>query len=596
MELLTAHIDTTDSVHDVQVGWQQFGTDRIRDGWASAFSGEDFLASDPVEVGKLISRIKQNYLGKVQYLRLGDEFPFAQGLPFKRIVKLLRDSTNGMIEVAPFTVDSGAGWFGESLPNANEFNFEGARKGWVDTSLYADPKMIFHDPYCIENLLPLPRRTGDVTNLLQWEQSFMPSNFSNHYTAEWYLKLVQYRALPLYLEANRRGRRWTERQGNNTKYGICWEAGAHPEVQNGALTFLTLRPPTGAEMKVTGHLAASCGSAGMILYLLGNPGPGGSGPNGGIMTSNGSHDSMYYTTFIGDAKGRVWLGIKERYDTVRKLIPIMRKYGTTLMKAKRLGDWQASEMLLAPDASLPFVGASLRTIDDAGRTDPFHPIDDNTDTLFVGEWPIQEQVADTTNRTFVHIAVWVDTSGNKSDTLLYITNMRTDDSYVPLTNGVSTLDRRLVTMQMKADHFISDVLDTTSAQTFDRGIIKTRCVHAGDPLKLLLLPGDGILVRLEKAQCDPEATPTQETVNFTTTPNPSTGEMSFTFTLPDDGPATLTLHDVIGREVAEVCRNKVLPAGRQTLWYSATSLPNGNYYARLTFNNVEHTIRIVVVH
>jgi hypothetical protein len=425
----------------------------------------------------------------------------------------------------------------------------------------------------------------------------MPSNQFNEYTPDRYLKRMQYRALRPYLETNRRGRRWTERQGNNTKYGLCWQAGAHPELENNAMTFRSHRPPTGAEMKVTGHLAASCGSSGMILYLLHNPQPGRTGPNGGVMLSDGSHDSMYYTTFIGNVKGRIWLGMKERYDSVRKLIPVLRAYGTTLLYAKRLGDWQASEMFFAPD-DLPFVPMSVRSLDDASRIDQFHPTNAATPAVFTepASWPLLPFVADTANRTFVHTSVWIDTLGNRSDTLLYITNMRTDDSYLPRSNTVSTQDRRLITLQLKADHFIADVFDTTSAQTQDRGIIRSRCVHAGDKLKVLLPPGEGVLVRLKEARCEPEPTVSTDRIHFTSTPNPTFGQMSFTFKLPEDSHVTLTLHDVVGREVATVCKHELLTAGWQTLWHVNTLLSNGSYYARLKFNDFEQTLQVIVLH
>jgi hypothetical protein len=88
MELLTAHINSTDhNVGDV-------GYVNIDSGEASAFSAEDFLAPTPTELGKLVSKIKQNYLGHVNYIYIGDEFPSMLGLSFKRLVKMMHDSTN----------------------------------------------------------------------------------------------------------------------------------------------------------------------------------------------------------------------------------------------------------------------------------------------------------------------------------------------------------------------------------------------------------------------------------------------------------------------------------------------------------------------
>jgi hypothetical protein len=501
MELMTAHIDRSDSELEVQVGWNQFGTDRIAQGWASAFSAEDFLAPNPVELGKLVSRIKHQYLGRVNYVRIGDEFPFGFGLPFKRLVKLMRDSTAdslsrrkgmGRIEIVPFTVDSGTGWFGKSLPNAHEFNFEGARKGWVDTNLYADPKMIFFDPYKVEGKFPLPKRTINAENLTHWENASMPSIYNNHYSREAYLKMAQYTEFREYLEANRIDRRWTERQGNHTKYAICWQAGAHPMIIRDDLpatpdtfAFTQLRPPTGPEMKVTGHLATSCGSAGLMLYLLLNPGASGEGPNGGVMKNDGTHDSMYFTLFTGDRGKRIWMGFKERYDTVQKLIPILKQYGTVLMEAKRIGDWTAAELPHLDSSiasSMPFVN-SITAFDD----------------LFVPDrlsMDLANGKPDSSNRTFVHVSEWIDTVGGKADTLLYITNMRTDDSY-GVTEVPSTIDRRYVTLKLKRQHYVVDMMQPN---VLPRMNSKLRTPFVGTPngytLNVRLLPGDGILVKL----------------------------------------------------------------------------------------------------
>src|SRR5947209_4881802 len=97
--------------------------------------------------------------------------------------------------------------------------------------------------------------------------------------------------------------------------------------------------------------------------------------------------------------------------------------------------------------------------------------------------------------------MWLDTSAaakvNHSDTLLYITNMRTDDSYDTM-EVPTTIDRRLITMRLKRPHVIMDVADTNGGQ-LDNGKIWTPYVGANDPedsLKLYLLAGDGILIRL----------------------------------------------------------------------------------------------------
>jgi hypothetical protein len=514
MEVMTNHIDSSST----DINAYPNGYPSVVSGEAGANSAVDYLAPNPVELNKLVSRIKKDYMGHVNYVRIGDEFSIAHGLPFKRLVKLMQDSTQGAIEVVPYTVDSGTSWLGGSgIPNVHEYSFEGTRRGWVDSNLYADPKMVFYDPYVLNWKVPLPKRINtalsDTGSLRSWESQFLPNindtdAFSRKYSPYDYLIRSQYLAYRNYLGANRRGRRWVERQNNGSKFGLDWQAGAGPNsFKNGSsyfIAFTGLRPPTGPEMKVTGHLSASCGSSGLLLYFLANYSPGGgNAENGGVMAGDGTHDSMYYSTTVKIKNGpsdtliagRLWMGFKERYDTVRALIPTLITYGSTLLHSKRIGDWLASEMLLAADSLMPFVSSSIRTYNDSMEQDAFSPTTDTTDTVF-NHWQFGAMVADTTNRTFVHISVWVDTLGGASDTLLYVTNMRTDDSY-DTTDTVTTIDRRLITMKLKRPHIIEDVAFPQGAQ-LDNEKIWTPYVgtQTGDSLKLFLKAGDGILIRL----------------------------------------------------------------------------------------------------
>jgi hypothetical protein len=535
LELMTAHINPGDDSAQSIGGYANIDSSE-----AGAYSGEDFLAEHPVELGKLISSIKQKYLGHINYIRIGDEFASMHGLPFKRLVKLMRDSTDGKIEIMPYTVDSNRGWFGHAIPQAHEFNFEGARRGWVNPAIYGDPKQVLFDPYMIGTYIPLPRRTTDTANLSDWELEHMirgsfrdgsglthPS--ASHYTRDEYIKQSQFafdgpdfkpeRGYRYFLLGNRMGHRWAERQGDSTHYGIVWQAGAgsnyqaqtqrvlpvvDPDNPIDTLTglawgyFSGLRPPTGPEMKVTGHLATSCGASGLILYLLGGPAPiGGGGENGGIMASDGNHDSMLYThKLISTADTlttTLWLGFKERYDTMKTLIPLLIKYGTVLLHSKYLGDWTAGELPNITDTNiknlLPFKFNTLKALDDDLHHDTLR-----ANNPAIHDFTLNEQ--DTSNRTFVHVSLWVDTLDNHNDTMLYITNMRTDDSWD--TSGVpSTMDRRFITLQMKRQHIAIDMVDTLGAQ-LDSGRLWTPFVgrQSTDSLKVLLYPGDGILVKL----------------------------------------------------------------------------------------------------
>jgi hypothetical protein len=520
LELMTAHINVGDDSagHDGFIDNANIDSNSTNS-LVGAYSGEDFLAPNPVELNKLISKIKQDYLGHVNYIRIGDEFPSMHGLPFKRLVKLMRDSTKGKIEVVPFTVDSG-GWMGHSFPDPHVFNFEGARKGWVDTSLYGDPKLILFDPYCIAGFA-LPKRTTS-TDLAAWELEHVPNLASGiqndsfvvpsafHYTPENYLKGCQFNQYPwtetgymMNLHANRREHRWTERQNAGisptetlTRYGNVWQAGQTPFIKTNTysthqswLSYGGGRPPTGAEMKMTGHLATSCGATGLILYLLTGPGPAidGSANNGGIMANDGTYSGNYETLTVDTLSNEFWLGFQERHDTIKKLLPLLIKYGSTLLHSKYLGDWTAAELPNIPSAlrdSLPFRFNSLVTLNDDLHHDTLRKNDSITNAY------------DTSNRMFVHISLWVDTLDHHSDTMLYITNMRTDDSY-DTAEVPSTIDRRFITLQMNREHIVLDMRDTLGAQ-LDSGKIWTPFVgrQSTDSLKVWLYAGDGILVKL----------------------------------------------------------------------------------------------------
>jgi hypothetical protein len=227
------------------------------------------------------------------------------------------------------------------------------------------------------------------------------------------------------------------------------------------------------------------------------------------MEFDGSHSEMMHTfrDTLKDSIGGIvsigsrnlYFGWKENYESAKTLFPMMRKYGDALLHAQYIGDWTAAELFLA-DTNLkkimPFVDTSMRTLDDSMRSDVYNPIR-NLSQIVHWDQPFLDMLEDTSNRTFVHISMWLDTNAaaiaNHSDTLLYITNMRTDDSY-DTSEVPTTIDRRTITLQMRARHLFSDVLD--SFPSLDNLRIKTPFVAANDSLKIQLLAGDGILLRL----------------------------------------------------------------------------------------------------
>jgi hypothetical protein len=498
MELMTAHIDSTDNPDSLGLGWDHPPSVASE---AGAYSAEDFLAPNPVELIKLVSRIKSHYLGHINYIRMGDEFPIGQALPLKRLAKLIHDSTGGQIEMLTVQVDSGS-WSdaNNGIPRPHVYDFESARLGWVDDSMYYDEKMVIADPYVIQDVA-LPIRTKDTAHVQTWENTFAPvrklgtTPTGEHYSRDSYLSTIQ-KEYNTYLNANRHLRRWTERQHNGSHYGIDWQDYTNVVIDSTFLAYDESRPPTGAEMKVTGHLAVSNGAAGLFLYPFVEPPPGSAGGlYGGTVLYDGTHDSMYYSTSVssgGDTvHGRLWLGFKEKFDTLQKLLPLMKIYGNDLIKDTCLGDWTAAELPNAPSGAqsmLPFVFNSMVALSDSGQKDLLVKNDLTTNNT------------NDSNRTFVHISMWLDKDSTAKalhqDTLLYITNMRSDDSY-DTTAIPTTIDRRFITLRLKSRHLIHDEANPYGGE-LDNPKVITPFVDtlAGDSLKLQLLAGDGILIRL----------------------------------------------------------------------------------------------------
>lgn len=72
------------------------------------------------------------------------------------------------------------------------------------------------------------------------------------------------------------------------------------------------------------------------------------------------------------------------------------------------------------------------------------------------------------------------------------------------------------------------------------------------------------------------------------TPNPFTRATTIQFELPRAGRARLTVHDLIGQEVARLVDGD-LEAGRHGATLDGRDLPDGVYFYRLTFEGTSRT-------
>ncbi len=77
-------------------------------------------------------------------------------------------------------------------------------------------------------------------------------------------------------------------------------------------------------------------------------------------------------------------------------------------------------------------------------------------------------------------------------------------------------------------------------------------------------------------------------------PNPFTSSTTIRYATPSDGMVTLTVYDLLGRQVATLV-DEVVPAGRQEILWNASDLPNGTYFVRLAAGSYVATERVSLV-
>ncbi len=462
------------------------------------------------------------YDSLVDFFYMPEEKRLGSMAILKRFAKLVRDSSHGHIECVMTMHDSleqnsldttglNGNFYGNGLPMQYDYYLEGVHHGWLDSSLYADPRYFLVGEY-FDYHVPLPRRRPpylpmsdsswdstyainghDMTTLYRNINPYSPTNYSAN----------AQRIIRFLINDYRNARDVSQRASEPNfkhKFIAMWEGGVTPSIQTDSSIpggqYLWggggLRAITAPEMKVLAHLAISSGASALYMYQPYTVTPN-QGINGGIMRlTDGFHGSNYYTDSLWNGSAPYldseWIGWKENYDTVLHLIPELKLYGAQLGNCRYIADYLSNEAYSAPSiAGVPFLPHSIRAINDSD-------VRDDTSSSA----PL--------NKTFVHVSAWVDTTVT-TDTFLYITNARTDDSYdstvrqrldtVADSIPPGTFDRRYITMQMKARHLVTDVADTLGLQTM--GKVRTPYVGAGDSLVVWLLPGDGVLVRLTGA-------------------------------------------------------------------------------------------------
>jgi hypothetical protein len=91
------------------------------------------------------------------------------------------------------------------------------------------------------------------------------------------------------------------------------------------------------------------------------------------------------------------------------------------------------------------------------------------------------------------------------------------------------------------------------------------------------------------------AVPAQPGLGLTAEPNPIAHKARITFTLPQSGPAKLTLYDPAGRLRASLV-DGILPAGEHDLSWGSEALPDGDYLLLLKTPRATSRVRLIIQH
>jgi hypothetical protein len=83
-------------------------------------------------------------------------------------------------------------------------------------------------------------------------------------------------------------------------------------------------------------------------------------------------------------------------------------------------------------------------------------------------------------------------------------------------------------------------------------------------------------------------------VSLTSYPNPTRGQATVEYALPEAREVTLEVYDVLGRRVATLADGEK-PAGRHEASLEARRLPSGVYFGRLEAGGETRTQKITVV-
>jgi len=78
-------------------------------------------------------------------------------------------------------------------------------------------------------------------------------------------------------------------------------------------------------------------------------------------------------------------------------------------------------------------------------------------------------------------------------------------------------------------------------------------------------------------------------------PNPFNSSTAIDFALPENGQVILTIHNLVGQEVARIIDGRELPAGSHSVSFVNTNLEPGTYLYRLSWNGHQLSKRMTII-
>jgi len=77
-------------------------------------------------------------------------------------------------------------------------------------------------------------------------------------------------------------------------------------------------------------------------------------------------------------------------------------------------------------------------------------------------------------------------------------------------------------------------------------------------------------------------------------PNPFNAQTTIRYSLPESGPVTLTIYNLLGQKIATLF-DGLQTAGEHSLMWDASKMNSGEYFARLVFNNMSQTTNMAII-